>query len=118
MKVLWGIGFFFGLMSAAPATAQEPDENLPFEKIIPGLSELNVRELVGAPMRIEPFITIRTATGDTTTYWVYPNLYTIAFKNHYVSNLEKNRVAFLKHLQNIADPKNPQGIQFIYENGH
>lgn len=96
----------------------DAEENRAFDKILTGYSEKNVREIVGNPERVEGFITIRPSTNDTNTYWVYPNTFTVIFKNHYVDYVEKNRVEFLKKIQSIANPSNPQGVKIIYGHKH
>jgi hypothetical protein len=106
------------LFALSVLAQDDAEEEKAFAKILPGHSEKNVRELVGNPERVEGFVTIRPSTKDTNTYWVYPNTYTIIFKNHFVDYVEKNRVEFLKKIQSIADPSNPQGIRIIYGNKH
>lgn len=94
--------------------AQNVDPKTNFNKIVPGQSEVTVRELVGVPARVEPFVTINNATKDTTTYWVYPNLYTLAFKNHFVDYLERDRIQFLQKVQQWNNPQNKDGIRLKY----
>ena len=103
---------FICVSSFAYAQNVEPKTN--FNKIVTGQTEVTVRELVGVPSRVEPFVTINIATNDTTTYWVYPNLYTIAFKNHLVDYLERDRILFLQKVQQWNNPQNKDGIKLKY----
>ncbi len=103
------LALFFG-----KAQAQNVTEKNEFHKVLPGYSEVNVREIVGVPARVEPFVTIHNTTNDTTTFWVYNNLYTIAFKNHFVDYVEPDRVLFLQKVQNWANPQNKEGVRIKY----
>lgn len=116
MKYASILAIFLMLFSSSLQAQKDADNAAEFEKILPGHSEKNVREIVGNPERVEAFITIRPSTKDTNTYWVYSNTYTVIFKNHFVDYVEKDRVAFLKKIQSIANPSNPQGVKIIY--GH
>lgn len=115
MKSILIVVFTLLLLNMGYVNAQTVEQNIRTDKILPGLSEHNVREIIGVPARVEPFITV-TNQKDTNTFWVYNNLHTIVFKNHYVEYVERDRNLFLLHVQQWADPKNKQGVKFIY--GH
>ena len=85
-----------------------------FTKVVPGLTERQVREVVGFPSRGERFKTVVKGTHDTCTYWVYNNQYTVVFKNHLVDRIETDRSAFLAKIQYWAAPDNPDRVQLIY----
>lgn len=108
--------FFLGLimLSTSGLFAQIVEERNNFNKVLSGLSEVNVREIVGVPARVEPFVTINNSTGDTSTYWVYNNLYTIVFRNHFVDYVERDRSLFLAKVQQWASPQNKDGIRIKY----
>jgi hypothetical protein len=96
--------------------AQVVEERSNFDKVTPGISEFTLRELVGPPARIEPFYSVSTINKDTTSYWVYNNLYTIAIKNHTVDYVAKDRVQFLNKIEQWTNQNNKDGIRIKYYN--
>jgi hypothetical protein len=100
---------------AAFSQADEPEGKKDFTKIKTGMSEMQVRKIVGEPEIRERFKTLRAGTHDTSTYWRYDNDLTIIFRNHYVDRMEKNHAALLQLVQEWADPKNKDGIILLYK---
>jgi len=105
----------FYLISIQKVSAQETYDKSKFDKVLPGLNESQVREIVGVPSRVEPFYIIKNNTTDTSTFWVYPNLYTVAFRNHYVEYVERNRMNFLQRVQTWNNPGNPDGVRLKHK---
>ncbi len=110
------IVLFFMLISfAAFSQSEEIDFKKNFPKVNIGMSELQVKKLVGNPEMIEHFKTLKIGTTDTTTYWRYEQDFTIIFKNHVVEEIEKNHNALLQRIQDWANPKNKDGIKLLYK---
>lgn len=104
------------MLFAATLFAQEGEEKKKdFTRVKTGMSEAQVKKLVGNPEVLERFKTLKKGTTDTTTYWRYENDLTIVFKNHYVEGIERDHNALLQHVQEWADPRNKDGIKLIYK---
>jgi hypothetical protein len=103
-------------MAVASLYAQEGEEKKKdFTKVKPGMSEEQVKKVVGNPEIIEKFKTLQIGTTDTTTYWRYENDLTIIFKRHYVEGIERDHNMLLQRIQEWADPKNKNGIKLLYK---
>ena len=96
--------------------AQDSEEKKKdFTKVKIGMSEPQVKKLVGNPEMVEHFKTLKIGTKDTTTYWRYENDLTIILKKHVVEDIERNHTALLQRIQEWADPKNKEGIKLLYK---
>lgn len=80
-----------------------------------GMSELQVKKIVGNPEIVEKFKTIKRNTIDTCTYWRYENDITIIFKKHLVIEVERDHNALLQRIQDWADRKNKDSILLLYK---
>jgi hypothetical protein len=96
------------------AGAQDEQVKKNFARLREGMSEAEVKRLVGNPEVIERFRTVPKGTHDTTTYWRYENDLTILFLNHYLHKMEPDHNALLQRIQEWADPNNKEGIRLIY----
>ncbi len=110
--------FFFVFLNTFSfyAIAQNVDEaKKDFTKVKVGMTEAQVKKVVGNPEIIENFKTLKIGTKDTTTYWRYENDLTIIFKRHLVESIERNHSALLQRIQEWADPKNKDGIKLLFK---
>lgn len=107
---------FFSIIFSSNLFAQESDDiKKDFTKVKVGMTEAQVKKVVGNPEMIENFKTLKIGTKDTTTYWRYENDLTIIFKKHLVEGIERNHSAMLQRVQEWADPKNKDGIKLIFK---
>lgn len=84
-----------------------------FMLIKPGTSENDVVKLVGEPIKIERFVTVKNNTSDTSRYWRYQGDITVVFTNHAVSMVEPKWDNVLKHIQLYANRQDQEGIKII-----
>lgn len=84
-----------------------------FMLIKEGTSESDVIKMVGNPVKIERFVTVKNNTSDTSKYWRYQGDITIVFTNHAVSKVEKKWENVLKYIQLYANRKDEEGIKII-----
>ena len=104
------------VFSSTFLSAQEGDDTKKdFTKVKVGMTEAQVKKVVGNPEMIENFKTLKIGTKDTTTYWRYENDLTIIFKKHVVEGIERNHSAMLQRVQEWADPKNKDGIKLLFK---
>ena len=106
---------FMGFVFSAFAQTDDAEIKKDFTKVKLGMSEAQVKKVVGNPEIIDRFKTVKRGTKDTSTYWRYENNLTIIFKNHYVLGLEKNHSVILQSVQEWADPKNKDSLILLYK---
>lgn len=99
---------------ASIAEAQNVEKPKDFNKVRNGMTELNVMDIVGNPFRIEPYFAVNDKTRDTSTFWVYENMYTIAFVNHKVDYVMEDRAKFVLKSQQWFKPGNRDGLRIVY----
>src|ERR1700709_2345486 len=89
MKIL--LAFFSLLMFDIAYAQTKPHPDL--HQVKPGMSEAEVRKLVGDPLP-HPYITINKNAHDTETYWDYPPEQTVHFVQHKVTRVDYNQDEF------------------------
>jgi hypothetical protein len=84
-----------------------------FTSLKPGLSDIDVKKLLGEPAHIEPFATVKNNTSDTSVYWRYENNKIIVITNHLFDRVEKNRTELLKFIQRNASNTKEGGLTIV-----
>ncbi|MES2560908.1 MAG: hypothetical protein V4590_14275 [Bacteroidota bacterium] len=105
MLVCW-----FVFVAGVSAWAQSKDK---WETIKPGMSEPQLKQIMGDPVRFEPYTTVKYNTFDTSVYWRYPNEKVVVVTNHLVERVEHNREQLLTFIQQHASKKDKDGLIII-----
>ncbi len=105
--------FFIGFLSFI--SGQTLAQKLPkkFAELKVGMSYVDVKKVVGDPIKIESFITVKNSTSDTTYYWRYQNDITLLITNYALEAVEPKWETVLKKIQMSANLKNENGITII-----
>lgn len=93
--------------------AQSGEANEKLKAIKPGMSEPQLRQIMGDPIRFEPYTTVKYNTFDTSVYWRYPDEKVIVVTNHLVERVEQNRQQLLIFIQQHASKKDKDGLIII-----
>lgn len=105
---------FVFLCTATFIRAQQPTEPLKkYEDLKAGMSEFQIKQHIGEPLKFESFTTVKYNSADTSIYWRYPNDIVIVVTNHQYDRFEKNRDALLKHIQLKSGKKEADGLTVI-----
>lgn len=95
--------------------AQQPSDNEKnWEQLKPGISAVQVKQLLGDPIKIEQFTTVRYNSYDTSVYWRYPNNRIVVVTNYIFERVEEDRTHLLKQLQQRAYKKSKDGLVIVY----
>ena len=93
-------------------SAQQPsDTKKSWDKLNTGMSDVDVKKLIGEPLKIESFATVKTNTFDTSVYWRYPNGEIVVITNHLFERVEKNRDELLRSIQQKTSTNN--GLKIV-----
>lgn len=104
MRVRYILTFIFFI---GKAYAQQPtDTKKSWGMLKPGMSDVDVKKLIGEPTRLENFTTVKINTYDTSMYWRYPDEIVVVITNHLFERVEKNREELLKYIQQGASKHN------------
>lgn len=79
----------------------------------PGMSEPQLRQIMGEPIRFEPYTTVKYNTYDTSVYWRYADDKVVVVTNHLVERVEHNRQQLLTFIQKHASKKDKDGLIII-----
>jgi hypothetical protein len=79
----------------------------------PGMSDVQVRQIIGDPTRLENFSTVAYNTSDTTVYWRYGTELVLVITNHMFNRTELNREQLLRYIQQHAFQPNAQGLIIV-----
>jgi outer membrane protein assembly factor BamE (lipoprotein component of BamABCDE complex) len=79
----------------------------------PGMSDIEVRKIMGEPDRIERFATVKYNSFDTSVYWFYQPKAVVVITNHIFDRIEKNRTELLKFIQQNASKKEEGGLTIV-----
>lgn len=104
--------FLFVFASGVCLWAQS-DANEKWKTLKPGMSEPQLRQIMGDPIRFEPYTTVKYNTFDTSIYWRYPDEKVIVVTNHLVERVEHNRQQLLTFIQQHASKKDKDGLIII-----
>jgi hypothetical protein len=97
--------FMFMNFSFLAKAQQSADTKKTWELLKPGMSDVDVKKLIGEPNKSENFTTVKRNTFDTSTYWRYPNNVVVVITNHLFERVEKNREDLLRSIQQNASKK-------------
>jgi hypothetical protein len=78
-----------------------------------GMSDIDVKKILGEPMKIEHFTTVKNNTFDTSVYWRYANNTVVVITNHLYNRTEKNWNELLKTIQLKASRKDSEGLKIV-----
>lgn len=97
------------------AQAQQPsDSEKSWEQLKAGMSGVQVKQILGDPLKIEQFTTVRYNSYDTSVYWRYPNNRIVVVTNYIFERVEEDRTHLLKQLQQRAYKKSKDGLVIVY----
>ncbi|MCU0442086.1 MAG: outer membrane protein assembly factor BamE [Bacteroidia bacterium] len=104
------LGFGISQVKAQEAIGNEKN----WEQLKPGMSAVQVKKLLGDPIKIEQFTTVRYNSYDTSVYWRYPNNRIVVVTNYIFERVEEDRTHLLKQLQQRAYKKSKDGLVIVY----
>ena len=78
-----------------------------------GMSEYQIKQIIGEPTHIESFATVKYNSSDTSIYWKYTNEVIIVVTNHQFDRIEKNKDVLLKYIQQKSGKKEADGLIVI-----
>ena len=107
------ISCMYVLLSNNHLRAQSIDAKDKWKLVKPGMSEPQLKQLIGDPTRFEPYTTVRYNTFDTSVYWRYPDEKIVVVTNHLVERIEHNRQQLLTFIQQHASKKDKDGLIII-----
>lgn len=102
----------FILSSVILAQSNNPEDKF-WEVLKPGMSEIQVKQFVGEPIKLESFTTVKYNSYDTSVYWRYPNNTVVVFTNHLLDRIEEDRDALLRYIQQHAFKKDKEGLVIV-----
>ncbi len=107
--------YLFIFLSCATLTkAQQPTApSKKFDDLKAGMSEFQIKQLIGEPLKFESFTTVKYNSFDTSIYWRYPNEIVVVVTNHQYDRIEKNRDALLKYIQQKSGKNEVDGLTVI-----
>lgn len=103
-----------GLGMSQVAAQQPSDNEKNWEQLKAGMSAVQVKQLLGDPLKIEQFTTVRYNSYDTSVYWRYPNNRIVVVTNYIFERVEEDRTHLLKQLQQRAYKKSKDGLVIVY----
>lgn len=105
---------FTSLLLMPVLFAQPNEQDMPaWDLLKAGMSEIQVKQLIGEPTRLEAFTTVRYNSYDTSVYWRYPNNAVVVFTNHLLDRVETDRDALLRYIQQRAFKKQADGLVIV-----
>lgn len=107
------LGFICVCISVACLQAQSVETKDKWKLVKSGMSEQQLVQVMGDPIRLEPYTTVRYNTFDTSVYWRYPDDKIIVVTNHLVERIEHNRQQLLTFIQQHASKKDKDGLIII-----
>jgi hypothetical protein len=113
MKYLKPILFILVFFTAYCCLAQSGESGKRWNELKPGMSDVDVKKIMGEPVKIEHFTTVKNNTFDTSVYWSYTNNYVVVLTNHLYERIEKNRDELLKSIQQKASKKDSGGLRIV-----
>jgi hypothetical protein len=78
-----------------------------------GMSDIEVKKILGEPIKVENFTTVKNNTLDTSFYWRYAQDKVIVITNHLYDRTEKNWNGLLKSIQLKASRKDSEGLRIV-----
>jgi hypothetical protein len=93
--------------------AQQTFDKKKLNDLKPGMSEIQIKQYLGDPIKFENFATVKRNTFDTTIYWRYADDAIVVVTNHLFDRVEKNKEELLKFIQQNASRKDGSGFDII-----